>query len=89
MACGVPIISTDVGIVPEVFGKKQKEFILNERSINDLKDKIKYLYSHQEKLDILSKENMESIKKWDWKIKTHQFKVFFDNFIDHSDNHGG
>lgn len=89
MACGVPIISTDVGIVPEVFGKKQKEFILNERSINDLKDKIKYLYSHQEKLDILSKENMESIKKWDWKIKTHQFKVFFDNFIDHFDNHGG
>ncbi|WP_175483230.1 glycosyltransferase family 4 protein [Salinihabitans flavidus] len=29
MACGVPVISTDVGIVPEIFGPLQRRFILD------------------------------------------------------------
>ncbi|MCD8503357.1 MAG: glycosyltransferase [Bacillaceae bacterium] len=34
MACGVPVISTDVGIVEQAFGNLQKEFIIQERSMN-------------------------------------------------------
>ncbi|MDD2628286.1 MAG: glycosyltransferase, partial [Clostridia bacterium] len=41
MACGVPIISTDVGIVREVLGTKQQDYIMEERSIESLKNKIK------------------------------------------------
>ena len=32
MACGVPIVTTDVGVVPQAFGALQSEFILRERS---------------------------------------------------------
>ena len=31
---GVPVISTDVGIVPETFGEKQKQYIEKIKDIN-------------------------------------------------------
>lgn len=43
MAAGLPVISTDVGIVPELFGEKQKQFILEERTKENLKEKIKLI----------------------------------------------
>ena len=77
MACGVPVISTDVGIVPEVFGEKQKEFII-KRDKNELKDKIKELINDRKKYQELSEENLKQIKEWSWKNKTKLFKKFFD-----------
>lgn len=78
MACGIPIISTDVGIVPEAFGEKQKEFIMEERTKECLKSKMKKLIENKEYFEELSKENLEQIKKWDWKIISLQYKEFFD-----------
>lgn len=76
MACGIPIITTDVGIVNEAFGEKQKEFILKERSSLALKEKIKELLLSENKLQELSQENLENIKKWEWKYKAKEFKKF-------------
>ncbi len=78
MACGVPIITTDVGIVPEAFGKLQKEYILKERTKEDLKEKIKQILKKPEQWEKLSKENLEQIKNWSWEEKCEQFKEFFD-----------
>lgn len=78
MACGVPIISTDVGIVPEVFGKKQTKFILKERTKKELKKQIKYLLDNRYLFAELSSENLKSIEKWSWDEKSKQFKEFFD-----------
>ncbi len=77
MACGVPIISTNVGIVPEVFGTKQKEFVIN-RGKEDLKQKIKKLYSNTILLEQLSSENLCQIQEWSWEKKSKIFKEFFD-----------
>jgi glycosyltransferase involved in cell wall biosynthesis len=77
MACGLPIISTDVGIVSEAFGKHQSKFILEKRSVECLEEKIKYIYKKKRILKKLSRENLKSIKSWDWKIKTEGFRVFF------------
>ena len=78
MACGVPVISTDVGIVTEVFGDKQKEFII-ERSKDELKKKIIELLKNKQTLQELSKENIEHIQDWSWKKKSELYKEFFDN----------
>lgn len=77
MACGIPIVSTDVGIVQDVFGKKQKQFILKERSINCLKKKIVYLIENPQMFKELSDENLFSIKKWSWKEKVKNFDTYF------------
>ena len=67
MGCGVPIITTDVGVAREALGTKEQEFILGERNIgvndeiirNRLKEKIIYLYNNRNVLKELSQENIE------------------------------
>lgn len=77
MASGVPIISTNVGIVRDAFGEKQKEFILEERTKEDLKAKLIELLEHKEKFEELSEENLKQIKDWTWEKKCYQFREFF------------
>ena len=77
MACGVPIISTRVGIVPDALGTKQKEFILEERTKECLKQKIIYLLERPDLFKDLSQENLERIKKWTWEEISQKFDNFF------------
>lgn len=84
MACGVPVISTDVGIVKEVFGKKQKQFIIN-RDKNSLKQKLKNMLDDQSVLKELSIENQQQIVRWDWKNKCEDFREFFKKNIEVKD----
>lgn len=79
MACGVPVISTDVGVVKDAFGPKQQEWILSERSVEALVEKLRIFYSQRDSLlKQLSEENLERIKEWDWAEKSQNFKTFFD-----------
>ena len=40
LACGVPVISTNVGVVPQVFPEDPFEVVLPERSVTTLKQRI-------------------------------------------------
>lgn len=77
MACGLPVISTDVGVVQEVFGEKQKEYII-KREKEDLKLKIKNLIDNKSLIQELSNENLESIKKWSWEEKAKLYRILFE-----------
>ena len=58
LACGVPIISTDVGIVKEALGKMQQKYILNNRTKEEMKNKIKDMIINNSKMKELSKEKL-------------------------------
>ena len=92
MYCGIPIISTDVGIVNEALGKKQKNFILGSRENgkndeiikNALKEKIIELYTNREKFKELSEENLKSINIYDGGKIIKDFEYFFDKCLSHN-----
>jgi glycosyltransferase involved in cell wall biosynthesis len=79
MACGVPFISTNVGIVPDAAGKLQREYILEERSVRSLKAKLIQLMSQQNAFLELSSENLIQIKDWDWNIRAKEFEKLWSN----------
>jgi glycosyltransferase involved in cell wall biosynthesis len=81
MACGVPVISTDVGIVPEAFGPLQSTLILPERSIDELKTALRSLYKSRDLLPRLSAENLGRVKAWDWSLRVQKFRHFFDDVL--------
>lgn len=89
MNCGVPMISTDVGLISDAFGKKQSEFIIGDREDGEadeeikqrLKERIIYLYNNRKILKKLSEENLKSIKKFSGKKIAKEFEVFFDKCL--------
>lgn len=87
MACGVPVISTDVGIVPQLFGPKQSAFILRERSIDCLKEKLRELVNQPEMRLELSRENIEVIKGWTREQESVKWDAFFRHIIEQSASH--
>ena len=78
MACGVPVISTDVGIVPELFGPKQQDFILPERTLEQLIAKLRRLILDHQLRRELSAENLSTIRNWTWASQTQKFAAFFE-----------
>ncbi len=82
MACGIPIISTDVGIVGKVLGKKQSEFILKKRTKKCLKEKIIFLLNNLDIIDELRDENLKNVKQYTWKKQSNKFKKYFNELFE-------
>ena len=79
MACGIPIITTNVGIVYDALGIKQRDFILEKRDKELLKDKLRFLLNNRNLFKQLSNENLKMIEEWDWKYIAKKFEKFIDN----------
>ncbi|MBI4921054.1 MAG: glycosyltransferase [Devosia nanyangense] len=78
MASGVPVVTTDVGIVREAFGPLQAEFVLKERSVAALVSALRRLHHDRSLLSRMSKENLLRIRAWDWSKRALPFGDFFD-----------
>ncbi|WP_088624300.1 glycosyltransferase family 4 protein [Oceanicola sp. 22II-s10i] len=77
MASGVPVISTRVGIVPEIFGPKQQGYILPERSVEEMAAALRRLAMDRAKLAELSAENLIEIRKFSWEKTTAGWPDFW------------
>lgn len=81
MACGVPVISTDVGIVPQLFGLEQKKNILICRTVDALKEKLIILMSDPEQRMKLSNENLHRIHGWTRELEIPKWDDFFSGML--------
>jgi glycosyltransferase involved in cell wall biosynthesis len=76
-ACGVPVISTDVGIVPELIENNVDSFIVN-RDYDAMKKKLKWILDNKEVLPTMGnmmRTKMENEFNWDNII--YQWTDFF------------
>ena len=81
MASGLPVISTDVGLIPQLFGQKQKQFVMTERTVDCMVEKMKLLLDHRELFTELSEENIRQIQGWDWSICARKFVGFWQELL--------
>lgn len=77
MACGVPVISTDVGIIPQLFGRLQRKFILQNRSAEEMAEKLRSLIQDRPLMLSLSKENLEITREWRWEHHMPKWMLLF------------
>ena len=82
MASGLPVISTDVGLIPQLFGEKQKQLVLSERSVDCMVRKMKLLLNNREKFAELAAENVQQIQDWDWSICARRFMTFWEDQLE-------
>lgn len=84
MACGVPVISTNVGVVPQAFDGDPFGMILPERSVEALKHHIRQYYNGGSvRAKQISAYGLQKIGQWDWSKKADNFKSFFDALLNH------
>jgi glycosyltransferase involved in cell wall biosynthesis len=77
MACGLPILSTDVGIVREVFGPRQQEFIVGDRTSPEFESKLRQLVTTPSLRMELGRENQQSIQSCSWEQRAASWVHFF------------
>jgi glycosyltransferase involved in cell wall biosynthesis len=76
MASSVPIVTTDVGIVPEALGPLQRRFIV-ERTPESFAAALERLYRDRGLLRELAQENASQIQPWDWSVRAPAHAEFF------------
>lgn len=90
MHSGVPVISTNVGVVSEALGVKQSKFNIGDRDDgnNDevvrkrLRECLLSLYNNTQLFEELSSENLEIIKEFDGQKNVGVLENFFDKCLE-------
>ncbi|MCK9378658.1 MAG: glycosyltransferase family 4 protein [Candidatus Moranbacteria bacterium] len=78
MACGIPIISTSVGMTPDIIIDLQNGIII-DTDIKNSTEKIISLIEDNEKLEKILKKEIEAIKKFNWeKIAIEYFEKIYE-----------
>lgn len=78
MASGTAVVSTDVGIVRDVFGPEQRRFILSERSPEALAEALETLSGDPTTLARLRAENLAARPAISWESRWPAWQALFD-----------
>lgn len=77
MACGIPIIASNVGGIPEVVKDGKNGILVPPRNSKSLSDAIIYLLENEDIREKMGKNGMKEVKKYSWdKIAEMTEKVY-------------
>lgn len=80
LACGIPVITTNVGNVGDVLidGFNGKYI---ERSVDSIVDAIQYVLKHKDKFKNRNEAIRESAKHFSWRLRTINWNMFLDHIL--------
>lgn len=77
-ACGIPIIATKVGNMPELIEHKINGFLLEDREPSSILEGIQYVVENSERL---SNSILQSIQPWGWKTRASKYFELFEMLL--------
>lgn len=81
MACGVPLVSTKVGLVPDIV-KNEEVLIANIDDTNDLIEKTRYVLTNKKKADTMRQQGLQTIQAYDWSlIAERYFELLYKPYV--------
>lgn len=66
MACGLPIVATRVGGIPEIIEDGRNGFLVNPKKPDEIADKLLFISRNKSITWKISKNNKEKVKKYNW-----------------------
>jgi GT2 family glycosyltransferase/glycosyltransferase involved in cell wall biosynthesis/uncharacterized coiled-coil protein SlyX len=79
-ACGIPLLTTRVGNMPELVRHGSNGFFI-ERQPEDLTEKLRCLRDSPALRSSLSKNLLEDIQPWDWSIQAQGYRRMFEEML--------
>ena len=81
-ACGLPLVSTNVGAAPELI-EPGRNGIIVERSVEHIRRAIKLLSSHRDMACKMGELNREIVRQsWSWEVLVPRYATFFAALLD-------
>ena len=80
MACGIPVVSTDVGLIDSLFGPRQKAYMV-PRTPEAFAAALADLAQNPNLRSALSQENLQQIQAWQWPLVLAPLNRFFQEML--------
>ncbi len=80
-ACGVPLVTTRVGNMPELVQDGVNGFFV-ERSVSDIAAKLSILQENPRLRTAMGHAARKAIQDWDWKRQAVNYRRMFDTFLE-------
>lgn len=79
-ACGVPLLTTRVGNMPELVRDGVNGFFV-ERDVDDIARKLRTLRDDSELRRAISKQILQDIQAWDWSLRSRAYRQMFEEML--------
>lgn len=80
-ACGVPLLTTQVGSMPELVRHGANGFFI-ERDIEDISSKLRLLRDNPDLRRLMGEQIHQDIQRWDWSILADPYRRMFEHIVD-------
>jgi len=79
-ACGVPLLTTCVGNMPELVRHGSNGFFV-ERDVDDIAHKLRTLRDDSNLRNAMSSQIRHDIRAWDWSLRSRAYRLMFEEMV--------